>query len=882
MKIFKKIVGTAIALSLLVSMTALGLPEKSTFDTDTKSFNILSQMGFIDNNSEPSSDMTRLEAAKMLAAIFKVSQLSFSEQMPFSDVNGDSSVMALYKMNAISAATSFNPNENITAIQFIKMLFNLLGYENQAEYAGGYPSGYYQLAAGKGLLKGLSGGQNDSLTYLTASKIVINAFNLPVVQMISMKDGNMRYSTYENETFLSLIFSMKKGRGILTATPLTGLFSQNSYTPDGKVKIGSTEFKTGSLDIEKYIGYSLEYYYTDVDSEYTLRYAEPEAGNNTVMTFLPSDIKKIEGRIITYMANDKYVNIKISDSADFIFNGCNATYSPNDLRISSGSVKLVDNDSNGTYDVVVVESYISLVVGAVVLNDEKIFDQYKIHNPIELRNSDIVNISLDGNKLELDDILGLDVISVAQSKPISGKSRFTDIIVYNEVVEGAVDEIYSDDEGDFAIVSGTRYKKSNYYNSALQIGMTNEFKAGQEITMYIDAFGNIVGADNISDGDMSFAYLVSSSIKSPIDNDVKLKLFTSDGEFLELQLADKIELNKASVKLAALLGDGNIFQNNTAVPQLVRFSLNQDEQINKLTTAFSYSGEADLDSFKKQGILSKSIKYDVGVYNINTYSLCPNSSSAAPAFYMDTRTVVFDIPLDDKNNDDLYQIRSVSSFSNEERMYNAMAYGESKYHLAKAVIIESDNSGTFDNTDIPLFLVEKISSVVDDNGNIVQKLYGATRRDVDSVLYTKSADTLDGVKSGDVIQIKVNAAGDILSYSKGYSYADIGTVGSGTADSAVSTINTFQYGRLVDCDKIDKFIMLDDSCERAVTEGGQTTIQTFGKIRSMPVNYSGLAVYVYNSADLSIRLGSVSELTENDFILIQSRWTQVRTIIIYR
>ena len=77
----------------------------------------------------------------------------------------------------------FNPNENITAEEFIKMIVCLLGYQEVAERKGGNPHGYIIQATNLGVTKGIYVDSGNYVTRENAVKIICNSLYIPVMVM---------------------------------------------------------------------------------------------------------------------------------------------------------------------------------------------------------------------------------------------------------------------------------------------------------------------------------------------------------------------------------------------------------------------------------------------------------------------------------------------------------------------------------------------------------------------------------------------------------------------------------------------------------------------------------------------------------------------------
>lgn len=159
----KKLVCMLLLFTLLISsVTAFaGAPEENQLEL-LKQYGIMK--GDPDGNLRLDQTITRAEVAKMV-----ISALNFvsdatpdTEKSEFSDV-WDTHWAKLYinkakRMGIVNGDEkgNFNPENNVTNEEVVKMLVNILGYKEMAESSGGYPAGYLMVATRINLLDGLS------------------------------------------------------------------------------------------------------------------------------------------------------------------------------------------------------------------------------------------------------------------------------------------------------------------------------------------------------------------------------------------------------------------------------------------------------------------------------------------------------------------------------------------------------------------------------------------------------------------------------------------------------------------------------------------------------------------------------------------------------
>ena len=101
-----------------------------------------------------SGDVTRAQFAKALVNVMRIAQgadLTDKDAFPYKDVSENDryygEIYRAYKAGIIASGENFNPNENITLAQAVKMCICAVGYADAAEYKGGYPAGYLKCAS---------------------------------------------------------------------------------------------------------------------------------------------------------------------------------------------------------------------------------------------------------------------------------------------------------------------------------------------------------------------------------------------------------------------------------------------------------------------------------------------------------------------------------------------------------------------------------------------------------------------------------------------------------------------------------------------------------------------------------------------------------------
>lgn len=205
----KKAISAVSALALASSLAPASFAAKLTLSdvADTASYatavNTLVALdvinGYEDGTFLPDNNITRAEATKVMVAA--LNQIDSAEGMKgstqFKDVEAkhewatgfiNAGVQAGY-INGMGDGT-FAPDANVTYAQMVKMLVSAMGYNEYAEFMGGYPNGFLAIASSEGVTDGVKANANDNVTRAQVAQLVYNALTTPIVD-----DTGMEYTS---------------------------------------------------------------------------------------------------------------------------------------------------------------------------------------------------------------------------------------------------------------------------------------------------------------------------------------------------------------------------------------------------------------------------------------------------------------------------------------------------------------------------------------------------------------------------------------------------------------------------------------------------------------------------------------------------------------
>ena len=434
-KNLKKVISSAAVVAMVASSAsafAATFPDVDASASYAGAVSNLTALGIVQGDENglfnPDNSVTRAEFAKMVVeSLGKGDAAASITSTSFADCVGHWG--AGYIATGVSEGFingygdgNFGPNDTVTYAQAVKMLVAAIGYDMQANYLGGYPSGYLSYGSTLDIIKGVSGVTNDTaLTRAQCAVLVSNALQAPVCVIEGYTQGGL------TGTVLQPNYVEKNGKGEGWQTLLTkyhdayvvrGRVTETSRTNSG-LDAGEVMFRVESADNfdGEYITKSDEntreepmlvgdtaaedmfrvyaeaiVQYDDNTDEWTILSIAPQGSNKTVefdaslvsedevdgykdgdnnsigmykANKIPVQKSESSSSVTTYKLNPKaevYVNgVAITDPGD-------ATLEEYILNNETGKVTLIDEtdvgstSTDGYYDCIMITYYADAVV----------------------------------------------------------------------------------------------------------------------------------------------------------------------------------------------------------------------------------------------------------------------------------------------------------------------------------------------------------------------------------------------------------------------------------------------------------------------------------------------------------------------------------------
>lgn len=515
--------------------------------------------GYEDGSMRPGGEITRAEMATVILKLLNVTDYAPYENV-FTDVAaGDwhaNIVQTAVNMQIVSGMGdgTFAPNTPVTYAQAVKMVVCALGYGDYAQYRGGWPTGYISAANRVNLTKNATGTLDAAAPRGLVAKLAYNTLLTDYPQFNGFEyDENGQqapvYRTVSGETLGYVKYNLRKLDGVIEVTSGASM-AYSELLPQGKVMINGEIFSDATNTLDSLIAHRATVYYTadEVDTK-TVVYAL-EASKNKTLKIDAADFGsfKLSGNEITgitYYPNGRSKTSKTLSKFDAPVVIYNSQYlSASDTGSVSfeefitpkiGSVTLIDNNNDDSYDVVMIEKYEIMTVAAATAKklNGMIDGVSNVMIDVDVEKSDrIVRVTKAGNEAKPRNLSENDVAAIKRSASSAG-TEVIEIVVTGESVSGAVTNVGTDEAGNYVA----------YINNEEYIVDTNaidDIDLNVQTTFYLDMFGRIgnVASGSSLSGNEGYGW-VMKVYESDDGGEVMIRLFTQEG-VKELALADKV------------------------------------------------------------------------------------------------------------------------------------------------------------------------------------------------------------------------------------------------------------------------------------------------------------------------------------------------------
>lgn len=729
----------------------------------------------------------------------------------------------------------FQPDTPILYADAVKMLLRAMGYQTYIERFGGGVSAVMTAGAKIRLTKGLTADVDKPLSMENAFVLFENALDTAIAEVSFVSEEGYAIHSENHKTLLSQYRDIYKISGIVTDNGYTGL-SKAGSVGEGQLVVDGAVYQKASEQDYRYLGIETEIYYRERGGEKEIVYIHPTERND-VLHIAYDDFSEAKlGSHVAYFEEDgNRKTAKLSRYADILWNGIAYPEALNsDFKLNYGSLELIDNDADGSYDVISVHSIKNLVVTAVDEVNHVVYNKYET----EMRLEDFDTV-ICADFTGIDAIKAGDVLSCEPSKD----NKLIVLRLTRQSVSGVLNAVSrtaatKDTE---LVIGDDSYRLSFDFAAAIDNGLTDRdvFVTGAACKVVLDAFGRVADVQT-AQGD---SYAVLTKVGKPEsvldESHTLLRLFMPNGTFVTAITAKKIEID--GIKGCPgrdLYGYDGLYQTNADgtkvfVPQLVKCRFNEVGSVNRIETA------------KSSGLYG---------YNKNDFSL---DYDKADAFYkkggasfdgtytISSNTVIMNIPpANSISDEEAFSIGRISQFT-DGSTYHVKLYDADATLSAKICVFESSNRAD-DYTD-SFLLVDRIAEALDDEGVPGKRVYGCYDGNYVNFMEKESGVLPSDVKQGDLLRVSLDYKNRITNTRRIVSLADKPSTfisGDHLIGGEFVSIFGYLYGKSL-------------SAVSTITLSDGTPSLTAHPINSTP------PVYIFDCRNKKVSAGKLSDVIPN-------------------
>lgn len=574
--------------------------------------------------------------------------------------------------------------------------------------------------------------------------ILYNAVTNDYMNVSGIYNDNYLYDKTERSV-LEKTRGLKCAEGIVSANGFSDIYSVNDTAGFGMVKIDNDVYtdKTADGTAGGYLGFNCIYFYDEGtnnivairpadDTEYTRL-----ASKDITLTKFASDEVKYEDE------KGKEYKLKTNKNTSYVFNGKAIDDDLSkyiDTSKFRGSLLMIDNDGDNSYDVVIIESYQSVIFGG--MSEKAIYDKLT-DTEITIDNKDDVLIYKDGVRQTLSDVEADSVIDLYVSKNKSGDKIVRGVICSLQP-EGTVEYLRN---GKTAL-GGIEYEKYHAFNK--------EIKVGQILKLMLNSDGEIVDYKVAAELKIGYLTGITNNNDSGLgENEFKIKMINEESSaavytFNKRCTADGETIT--SVKDAYYGKNSFKGMKNIQLNTPIRYGLNSEGKIIFIDTVETGTGDVN-DCLTELAA--------EGTYYRYGNRLIQGSGGTIKCIFASDMKVINLWKDNDKEHGTITDTLSAS----EDVSFTCAAYSSSPDSMLADIAIWSSRQSGYTSKYVYSHRIDKL--IKEEKGLALSCSTGSAdvEFNVNKYMYDNDANfkkTIDSLKTGDIIQFRKDDNDEII------------------------------------------------------------------------------------------------------------------------
>lgn len=873
----KRLISCAVLAVLLLS-SLRGVGGVRAEETDDAAFqndvHTLAVLGILpDGDLRPDGTVSRGEFISMAASL---ANLTAAGEVQFNDLDESSEwysgVAAAASGGLVRGDGDGNilPDDPISAYEAGVILLRVLGYTG----AGVEPfTDVNSLISATGVLNG-----TNDMTRRNVISILVSMLDKETVH--ASYGGDTTYYEQSGLTVLEDYHSIYQVAGIVNAVGemcINGL----STVREGEALIGDQIYTIGEVNADDFIGREVSGYYQHDDRTGTSTLLLLEDRSNRVLEVAAEDIASYENNTLEYYDGETLRRASTDVNLDVLYNRrCNTEFIPADMEIENGTVTLIDNDTDGAYDIAVIMTYQTYMVDSVDTYNQmvylKYFDtEYKLDFNASDKTVEFVNSA--GYDVDIREIMIGDVICVYESKD----SSYIHAVLCVQDISGTISATERNENEVFVTIGEEEYRVS----ASCIAYQSNLLKTGQAGIFVLDIDGCIAYIKNSSTSEQ-YAYVIAAS-KVGAFGEVQMKLLLEDGSISVVKAGNRCTFNNVSYTSAERLWEAMNAEGSFG-HQLVLCRINSENQVTAVTTAGGGGTENPFEMYYTD------YTYTNGIPTANDdglYHYYKTTGVIGMKVAVDSGTVVMIVPNDPGVTDEKQYVVDPTYLVQDQEYYVEAYRTDPESYTASAIVIYDDVTSDYSITDrnVPICVLDYVGSTLDEEGSETYSMH-LLENGQESTYNTVDADILQNVYGeyhptrGDVLRYETNNDGLINKLQLIYSAERDVMVADSSVTNADSTNRYVQF-RVWDAYvfyRWGSFIILT----RAMPAGQTDYDPSFMELHST----QGVNVVICDKEENIVYNGTADDLVgykntngaECSRIIAYERYGEGRTIVVYR
>lgn len=732
-----------------IFIIALLTCSASAEDADSKVTGFLIDTGFVSESQTKELDayMTRGDFADMAANLIPNREgISYTaEQQIFADVSIKDSryqnIMYMAKTQIVKgvSAVEFAPDDEIRYNDACAVMVRILGYNF------GQSENYVTEANKYGIINGAAS-DNDKVTRRSALRMMYNM----LFSKLNMEVTINNIKVTEKGLFMTERFGIHETYGVVEDDGTTALAGVSTIGKDNIKIDGNVYADKTTADC---LGCNVYAYYKEIDGSDTVIHINVPDTKNIIEEYNASDIKDFDGsgyEVYTNEQKNKSKARKLVKDYKIIYNTEAVTggISQNELKKYmkpyAGNVKLIDNNNDGSFDIVIVVSYETVVVKWFAGNTKTVYNKYADPESLSFDGIERVEAEdLSGNYMTVDSVAENNVLSVMRS--ISGD--YIKVIISGEYAQGTVLSATGDMEE--ITIGDKTYAVAEELKQYVTLP-----PMGTKVKAFLRHDGKIAYIENQVGENGLMVYIQKAYYSDNNSDRVILRTYNENKEAKDITVAERVNI------------DGQTFKTAEKVMEYIK---GQGTGLNNVALMkFNDAGEAvsiDLpykDGNYTSGETEKSWHIVSGMYMANT---ALDSGILDGKIGVDDMTKVFIVNENGAVEDCWIANIYAAYVSDYAAKYTYSVYTtDDSTMLAEAVIIYRDITGyDLHNSAVaarrPRMIVTQITQALNPDTNDLCYEFTVTDGGYETTVRTKTENGNKCWKSGKSVQV-----GDIIRY----------------------------------------------------------------------------------------------------------------------